>query len=82
MIDVQVERPVTIKANGKVVKLTNEEARELAQKLCSALGMSLYPSYPSYPWTIYTNADPTDTRWYTTTDNTYTVGTDTTIEIS
>ena len=79
MIDVQVERPVTIKANGKVVKLTNEEARELARKLCSALGMSLYPAYP---WAIYTNTDTTDTQWYTTTDNTYTVSSDTTIEIS
>ena len=80
MIDVQVERPVTIKANGKVVKLTNEEARELARKLCSALGMSLYPGGPLTH--IYTNADTTDTQWYTTTDHTYAVGTDTTIEIS
>ena len=78
MIDVQVERPVTIKANGKVIKLTNKEARELAGKLCSALGIS---TYPYYPWTIYTNGNATDATWYTTSDNTYTIA-DTTIEIS
>ena len=53
MINVQVERPVTIKAGGKTIKLTDEQARELARKLCSVLGISTYPTAPwTYPYTL------------------------------
>jgi hypothetical protein len=50
LIDVQVERPVTIKADGKKIKLTDEEARELARKLNDVLGIEASPGHPWYPW--------------------------------
>ena len=73
MIDVQVDRPVTIKANGKTIKLTNDEARELARKLNAALDIKRYPDYPWSPRCPYTTApgftigDDT-TVWYESTD--------------
>ena len=57
MIDVQVERPVTIKANGKTIKLTNEEARELVRKLNGALGISMNPGYYVPHTTCYERPD-------------------------
>ena len=69
-IDVQVERPVTVKANGKTIKLTNEEARELARKLNDALDVKRYPDYPWSPWCPYTTApwENDTTIWYESTD--------------
>ena len=73
MIDVQVERPVTIKANGKTIKLTNEEARELAEKLNAALGVKTFPYVPWYPHTTRDDS----IRW-DVGDYTYTAGSTTT----
>ena len=73
-IDVQVDRPVTIKANGKTIKLSNEEARELARKLNGALSIRTSPDYPWYPWYPYTYPAGNDTTvWYeSTSDSTLT----------
>ena len=71
MIDVTVERPVKININGTKLKLSNEEAKILARKLCEVLGMSSYPYYPYSTWTYCTS--PNDTKDYT--DVTYTIGT-------
>ena len=69
MIDVQVDRPVTIKANGKTIKLTNDEARELARKLNTALGIHARP-YPWYPYPYTTAPWENDTTiWYESTDD-------------
>ena len=77
MIDVQVDRPVTIKANGKTIKLTNDEARELARKLNAALDVKTFPSVPWYPYTTAPwGNDPT--IWYESTDDHTLVTSDTT----
>jgi hypothetical protein len=63
-IDVQVERPVTIKVNGETIKLTNEEARELARKLNDALGISLTPGLWPHP-VYYKDSSGNDWMYYT-----------------
>ena len=60
MIDVQVERPVVIKANGKTIKLSGEDARELARKLNDALGISMSPIV--WPSPVY-YTDPVGNDW-------------------
>jgi hypothetical protein len=73
VIDVQVERPVTIKAGGKTIKLTDEQARELARKLSDVLGISTYPRVPwSEPYTLPTTPLPC----YGTTDHITIIGDD------
>ena len=69
-VDVQVDRPVTIKANGKTIKLTNDEARELARKLNAALSIRTSPNYPWYPWYPHTTYPDNDaTIWYGSTSD-------------
>jgi hypothetical protein len=82
-IDVQVERPVVIKANGKTIKLTNEEARELARKLNGALGIETTPRVPWYPYPPYTTWQGNDDDvWYHTSDGTALANDDITITMS
>jgi hypothetical protein len=64
-IDVQVERPVTIKVNGETIKLTNEEARELARKLNDALGIS---TSGMWPCSVYKDSCGNDWLYYSTSD--------------
>ena len=81
MIDVQVERPVTIKANGKTIRLTNEEARELVRKLSDAIGISTHPTIWPYP-IYYTDSAGNDWMSYTTSDSGDTTAAGITVETS
>ena len=50
MEDMKVTNTITIEINGKLIKLSNEEARELRMELNKILGNEyVYPIYPVYP---------------------------------